>query len=75
MCIFKSIFVNFCLFRRKIKLKFNGNGLVDWFTNIITDVSTFFLKGIIINLLEKQVHGGFENLIEKINQDIKNIIN
>lgn len=60
---------------RNVYLRFNGHGLLDWFVNIISDVATLFLKGIITSLLEKDVRRELEILISKINKDISHIIN
>lgn len=57
---------------RKISLKFTGNPLVDWMTNLFTSVITTVLHNVIISIAESVLRGNVEAAIDQINDYIQN---
>lgn len=51
----------------RLKLKFNGNPLVDWITNIVSGIATRLLHGVAIKVIQNQVRGVLEAAIANIN--------
>lgn len=51
----------------RLKLKFSGNPLVDWLTNIVSGIASRLLHGVAINVIQNQVKGALESAIANIN--------
>ncbi|XP_018329316.1 uncharacterized protein LOC108739761 [Agrilus planipennis] len=56
-----------------IKLRFSGNILTDWLASLISNITLPFFKGIIRRLLEKNVYGVLEDVVEIINSALEKL--
>ncbi|EFA03851.1 uncharacterized protein LOC660232 [Tribolium castaneum] len=58
-----------------ITFHFNGNVLVDWLLNLLTDVTTILLKEVILLVVEGVVRGGLTSAVDAINDAINGFLN
>ncbi|RZC37491.1 uncharacterized protein BDFB_010402 [Asbolus verrucosus] len=58
-----------------IDFAFNGNPLVDWLLNVLTEVVTTLLKEVVLLVVENVVRGGLQSAIDIINDTINGLIN
>ncbi|XP_044267281.1 uncharacterized protein LOC123013047 [Tribolium madens] len=58
-----------------ITFHFNGNALVDWLLNLLTDVVTVLLKEVILLVVEGVVRGGLTTAVDAINDAINGFLN
>ncbi|RZC36751.1 hypothetical protein BDFB_014678 [Asbolus verrucosus] len=58
-----------------ISFHFNGNPLIDWLLNLLTEVVTTLLKDVILLITETIVSGGVQSAVDAINDIINGIIN
>nr|XP_015835604.1 PREDICTED: uncharacterized protein LOC103312896 [Tribolium castaneum] len=59
----------------RITFHFNGNALIDWLLNLLTDVTTILLKRVILLVVENVIKGGLSAAIDAINEVINGFLN
>ncbi|XP_065163341.1 uncharacterized protein [Atheta coriaria] len=57
----------------KISCKFTGNGIIDWFVNLLTPIVTGIFKGLITLIAEVIVRSTLETVIDLLNDALQNI--
>jgi hypothetical protein len=58
-----------------IHVEFNGNDLIDWLLNLLTDVATVILKEAILLVVEGIVRDGLNTAVDAINDAINGFLN